>query len=107
MFRLRDLRFPILEGRILRGYGPGVGVRSVYGGRIDVQGSNLPAGDGYLVILTQSQYCDVNVHATRVRHAYSDSTNWVESGSTDIGGYGRTMFNRISGFAVSTHETAF
>ncbi|MGX9349438.1 hypothetical protein, partial [Microbacterium sp. KNMS] len=25
----------------------------------------------------------------------------------DIGGYGRTMFNRISGFAVSTHETAF
>lgn len=107
LFRLNSLRFPVFQGRILRGPGGAMSVGSCYGADVDMKVSDLPVGDGYGVILTSSQRCNIKLHATRTRHAFSDDCGRIEAGNPDPSKYGRSQDNVITGHSFSSWETAF
>lgn len=64
---------------------------------------------GYGVIDNSSAYGNISeLHASSVRHAYTDDTPRILAGSTDVGAYGRTHGTRVSdSYCVGASVAAF
>lgn len=103
-FRLHGLDGPVLKGRILSGNGTGVSVHGCYMADVWINVADLPAGDGYGVILGGTELSNIRVNGTRCRHTFSDGpgSNRTPVGSDDPNEYGRTMNNIVSGISTAS-----
>ncbi|QDH93511.1 minor tail protein [Gordonia phage Verity] len=106
----RHLRAPQIKARILGSGGQGILLQGCYQPRAQVSIDDAPDNGtvvGYGLIDNSGANGVFDIHASRVRHAYTDDTPRIAAGSTEVWKYGRSFAHRVAGSAAGTSNTAW